>query len=87
MIDLNVAIEIDFNVPETPRATELIRLFGLRQTRIRENRLRHRCRLKLLDGDIVYITGASGTGKTVLLNGLYEANSAGKASASGRDRP
>ncbi|MDH4203136.1 MAG: ATP-binding cassette domain-containing protein [Phycisphaerae bacterium] len=47
-------------------------MFGLRTERIRQRRLRHRCRLKLRPGDIVYITGASGAGKTVLLNALYE---------------
>jgi ABC-type ATPase with predicted acetyltransferase domain len=72
MYTLNVRTEIDFEPPTTPRATELIRLFGLRLERIRERRLRHRCRLSLRPGDIVYITGASGAGKTVLLNALYE---------------
>ncbi|MHC5158223.1 MAG: ATP-binding cassette domain-containing protein, partial [Planctomycetota bacterium] len=72
MYTLNVQTEIDFTPPTTPRATELIRMFGLRTERIRQQRLRHRCRLKLRPGDIVYITGASGAGKTVLLNALYE---------------
>jgi ABC-type ATPase with predicted acetyltransferase domain len=72
MYTLNVQTEIDFEPPTTPRATELIRMFGLRLERIRDRRLRHKCRLKLRPGDIVYITGASGAGKTVLLNALYE---------------
>ena len=72
MYTLNVQTEIDFHPPTTPRATELIRMFGLRTERIGEQRLRHRCRLSLRPGDIVYITGASGAGKTVLFNALYE---------------
>jgi ABC-type ATPase with predicted acetyltransferase domain len=72
MYTLNVQTEIAFEPPTTPRATELIRLFGLRLERIRQQYLRHRCRLSLRPGDIVYITGASGTGKTVLLDALYD---------------
>lgn len=72
MYTLNVQTEIDFEPPTTPRATELIRMFGLRLERVRERHLRHRCRLELRPGDIVYITGASGAGKTCLLNALYE---------------
>ena len=72
MVTLNVQTEIAFEPPTTPRATELIRLFGLRLERIRQQYLRYTCRLSLRPGDIVYITGASGAGKTVLLNTLYD---------------
>jgi len=72
MYILNVRTEIDFTPPPTARATALIQMFGLRTERIRQRRLRHRCRLSLRGGDIVYITGASGAGKTVLLNALYD---------------
>ena len=47
-------------------------------SQVRENlqhlqqRLQHKCRLHVRPGDIIYITGASGAGKTVLLNALYE---------------
>ncbi len=71
MFEFNVETCIDFPTPKTRRAGELMRLFGLRTERLRQQRLEHRCRLRVRGGDIVYITGASGAGKTVLLNALY----------------
>jgi len=72
MFEFNVEICIDFPTPQTKRAGELMRLFGVRTERLTQQRLQHRCRLRVRGGDIVYITGASGAGKTVLLNALYE---------------
>ncbi|RKY12833.1 MAG: hypothetical protein DRP52_04215 [Planctomycetota bacterium] len=72
MFEFNVETCIDFPTPQTPRAGELMRLFGVRTKRLTQQRLQHRCRLRVRPGDIVYITGASGAGKTVLLNAMYE---------------
>ena len=72
MFEFNVETCIDFPTPKTRRAGELMRLFGLRAERLTQQRLQHQCRLRVQPGDIVYITGASGAGKTVLLNALYE---------------
>ena len=52
------------------RVRKLIRTFGLRSSRLNE-RIEHHCRLTVKPGDIVYITGASGAGNSVLLNSLY----------------
>lgn len=70
MFEFNVETCIDFSVPDTDRARELMRLFGLRTERIKQQRLLHRCRLEVQPGDIVYITGASGAGKSVLLEAM-----------------
>lgn len=72
MKEFNIDLCIDFKPPQTDRARELIRLFGLRETRIRHQRLMHTCRIEVYEDDIIYITGASGAGKTVLLNAMYE---------------
>jgi len=72
MFEFNVETCIDFPTPKTRRAGELMRLFGLRTERLTQQRLQHRCRLRVRGGDIIYITGASGAGKTVLLNAMYE---------------
>jgi hypothetical protein len=72
MYHLNVCRQIDWEIPMTERAAGLMRLFGVRSARLTRQRLRHTCRLTLRPGDIVYITGASGAGKTVLLEALYE---------------
>jgi ABC-type ATPase with predicted acetyltransferase domain len=45
-------------------------MFGLSAERLAESGINHSCRLEINDGDIVYITGPSGSGKSVLLKEL-----------------
>ena len=54
----------------TDKAASVCRMFGLTADRLTEKRVNHNCRLEINDGDIVYITGPSGAGKTVLLKEL-----------------
>jgi len=72
MFEFDIDVCMDFPVPQSPRAAELMRLFGLGRERLAQQRLWHTCRLCLRPGDVVYITGASGAGKSVLLNALYD---------------
>lgn len=69
-LDVNTQLHLAPNLSK--RAVQLMRMFGLRMTRLTEQRLHHTCRLMLRDGQICFITGASGSGKSVLLNALYE---------------
>lgn len=52
------------------RAADVCRMFGISAERLKEGDVTHRCRLDINAGDIVYITGPSGAGKTVLLREL-----------------
>lgn len=72
MYDITISKQIPWQVPQTPKAQQVMHLFGLRPQQLGQRRLIHSCRLSLRPGDIVYITGASGAGKTVLLNAIYE---------------
>lgn len=72
MYTLQVDQTFDWNLTLTDRVKELMRLFGLRLSRLKQQRLRHACTVKLGPGQICYIAGASGSGKSVLLDGLYE---------------
>lgn len=72
MYTLTVKTALDWNPTFSDRMTELMQMFGLRMTRLKEQRLHHACRLNLKPGQICYITGSSGAGKSVLLNALYE---------------
>jgi ABC-type ATPase with predicted acetyltransferase domain len=78
MYTLNVRRTLDWNPPTSKRTAELIRMFGVRMTRRKEQRLHHACRLNLRDGQICCITGGSGSGKSVLLDALYEQVSPGQ---------
>lgn len=72
MYTLSVNKTVDWNPTFTERMTELMQTFGLRMTRLRGERLRHRCRLNIKPGQICCITGSSGAGKTILLNAIYD---------------
>jgi len=54
----------------TDKVALVCRVFGLTADDLREKSISHRCRLEINEGDIVYITGPSGTGKSVLMREL-----------------
>jgi len=56
----------------TGKVTSVMKMFGLDLERLRSNPLCHKCQINIKAGDICYITGASGAGKTVLLTELYK---------------
>ena len=57
----------------TEKVALVCRMFGLTADRLTEQRFTHKCRLEIDAGDIVYLTGPSGAGKTVLLAELEKA--------------
>lgn len=65
--------------PLSYRARRVCRMFGLTIDRLTERAPTHECRLKINPGDIVYITGPSGSGKSVLLRELENSMPAGKS--------
>jgi ABC-type ATPase with predicted acetyltransferase domain len=56
----------------TKKVTLVMKMFGLDAGRLRSNVICHKCKINLAAGDICYITGASGAGKSVLLRELYK---------------
>jgi len=71
MYTLNVDTVIDWNPVLSKQSVRFIRMFGLPLNRFK-TRLRLQCRLTLKPGQICFITGPAGSGKTLLLNALYE---------------
>jgi ABC-type ATPase with predicted acetyltransferase domain len=60
------------------KAADVCRMFGVSADRLREWDVTHRCCVDINAGDIVYITGPSGAGKTVLLRELEKSMPASK---------
>jgi len=58
------------------KVAQVCRMFGLTVDRLSKRVVEHSCRLDVNDGDVVYITGPSGAGKTVLLRELEKATPA-----------
>jgi len=72
MHTLNVNISLPQSRTISERAAKLMHLFGLRLERLKNERLHHSCRITLKPGQICFIAGSSGAGKSVLLGALYE---------------
>lgn len=56
----------------TEKVAMVCRIFGLTTDRLTRRNLTYKCRLKIKDGDIVYFTGPSGSGKSALLGELQK---------------
>lgn len=59
----------------TEKVVAVMKMFGLNLERLKTP-ITHKCDITLKPGNICYITGPSGAGKTVLLEALYEATPA-----------
>jgi hypothetical protein len=55
------------------KVSAIMRAFGVSLERLTEEMSTHQCRVSVNDGDIVFITGPSGSGKSVLLKQLKQA--------------
>jgi len=70
MAAYSICKTIENNCVISQKAVEVMRMFGLTRDRVRANRVTYDFEVEIKQGDIVYITGPSGAGKTVLLKEL-----------------
>jgi hypothetical protein len=55
------------------KSKQVMRIFGLNTDQFEKQKVKHHCKVKINDGNIVYITGPSGAGKSVLMRELRKA--------------
>jgi ABC-type ATPase with predicted acetyltransferase domain len=67
---LRVEKRFGWDVEVTERVRGVSRMFGLTLDRLRERSPSFKCKIKVKEGDVVYITGPSGAGKSVILREL-----------------
>ena len=63
--------KFDWNFPITKKIADCLRAFGITVERVKGNIIEHKCTIKISDGQVCYITGASGSGKSVILKEFY----------------
>jgi hypothetical protein len=66
----NVSKSFKWNGRITDKVAAVCRMFGLTADRLTDRKHTYRCRLRINEGEIVYLSGPSGAGKTVLLREL-----------------
>jgi len=70
-IRFSIRKPVPFTHLVTDRMRQVMNIFGLTLFRLRRQAFSHTLDIELDEGDICYITGRSGAGKSILLNALY----------------
>lgn len=73
MTTFDISKRFTWQGPLSQRAIQVCRVFGLTVDRLTDRAPVHRCRFQVNAGDIVFITGPSGSGKSVVLRELEQA--------------
>jgi ABC-type ATPase with predicted acetyltransferase domain len=68
---LSASKKFEWNLPVTEKVADCLRAFGITVQRLKNNLVTHECSVELSDGEVCYITGPSGSGKSVLLREFY----------------
>jgi ABC-type ATPase with predicted acetyltransferase domain len=69
----SVEKQFEFSGKLSDKALGVMRMFGVDMARLRTGGIRHACQIQLRPGQVCYITGPSGSGKSVIMRELYKA--------------
>ncbi len=72
MKTIKISKQFKYNEIISPKCAKLMKTFGIDRDIINDNSIEHKLNLTLNPGQICYIFGPSGSGKSVLLDELYE---------------
>jgi len=76
MTEYSICKKFNMSPVKSKKAVSVMRMFGLTAGKLRQAQITHSCQLEINKGDIVYITGPSGSGKSVILKELEKTISA-----------
>jgi ABC-type ATPase with predicted acetyltransferase domain len=68
---LTASRKFEWDLPLTEKVADVMRAFGITIQRLKQNAINHTCSINLGAGQIVYLTGPSGSGKSVLLKEFF----------------
>ena len=68
---LTASKKFEWALPVTEKIADVMRAFGITVQRLKNNTITHQCEIKISPGQIAYITGPSGSGKSVLLREFF----------------
>jgi len=71
MNTLSIEKVFPWNTRMTEKVISVMKMFGLDAERLRSNIVCQKCEINVKPGDICFITGASGAGKSVMLREIY----------------
>ncbi|MEN6385123.1 MAG: ATP-binding cassette domain-containing protein, partial [Phycisphaerales bacterium] len=63
--------KFEWDLRLTEKAADVMRAFGITIQRLKQNAVTHCCSINFEPGQIVYLTGPSGSGKSVLLREFF----------------
>lgn len=72
MKTIKISRRFKYNDIISPKCAKLMKTFGIDRDIINDNSIEHKVNLTLKPGQICYIFGPSGSGKSVVLDELYE---------------
>ncbi len=73
MARYNISKQFSWQGDITDKAADVMQMFGVDISRLKNHQRKHTCKnLEIKLGDVLYITGASGAGKSVIFRELYD---------------
>ena len=72
MFEYDVSKQFGWSGKKSERVISVMKMFGLDVQRLKDEDVCHQCKVSIAPGEVCFVTGASGSGKSVILKQMYE---------------